>query len=163
MKIFKKLSILLLILSFQLSLKGQSESSFDTINFKILTNLKENQVLKLRLVSMGCFNTDQRRIEFTKHNNIVTASIFADLNYDIFENAKNGMVDSIIKTKVLNLDDVVFYESCLKKSFALSKLPKNCSGSDHFSLYFDDKESLDWVHSACSNNIMGDMINKIEK
>jgi hypothetical protein len=121
MKIFKKLSTLLLILSFQLSLKGQSESSFNTINFKILTNLKENEKFEIRVVidfnSIG-------RFAFIKKESIIYISLFSDANYDILEDViVKGISDSLIYTTILNQEDIYFFENAIKNCFLESKLP----------------------------------------
>jgi hypothetical protein len=163
MKIFKKLSILLLILSFQLSLKGQNESSFDTINFKILTNLKENEVIKLRLVTIGCFHQKQGRLEFKKEKDIVTASYYADINYDIFEGENGNFPDPLIKTRVLNLEDLNSFDLLFKKSFQLSKIGVNCSTTEYFTLYTNEKNSISWIVGLCEESFFNSFIDKVKK
>jgi hypothetical protein len=163
MKIFKKLSILLLILSFQLSLKGQNESSFDTINFKILTNLKEYEVVKLRLVTIGCFHQEQGRLEFKKEKNIVTASFYADTNYDIFDGEKGNSPVPPIKTKILTVDDLSSFDSLFKKAFEFSKTGVNCSTSDYFTLYTNEKNSISWIVGLCKESFFKSFIDKVTK
>jgi hypothetical protein len=160
MKIFKKLSTLLLILSFQLSLKGQSESSFNTINFKILTNLKENEKFEIRVVidfnSIG-------RFAFIKKESIIYISLFSDANYDILEDViVKGISDSLIYTTILNQEDIYFFENAIKNCFLESYKTPNCSPPSYLMFYLDDKY-LQRIRLCSADNQLFERFRKLVK
>ena len=160
MKISKSLIIITLILIFQFQLKCQSEINFDTINFNVLTNLEENQVIKLRMISIGCFHMDQYRIEFKKKMNKIEASLFNDSNYDIF--GASLMVefkDSLLNSRYLNKTDIDYLENVFHDIFLISKEKPRYSTNDYFD-FFDDRKRHFFIRiSFCNQNFINKICN----
>jgi hypothetical protein len=163
MKILKKLSILLLILSFHLSLKGQSKSSFDTINFKILRNLKTGDSLVACLVSQGCFHLEQRKIKFKNIEGKIIASLFYDVDYRFYQGVSTPRLDSVLAAKVLNKKDLIFCDAIFKKSYLNSKLNNLSTTSEYFTLYQVNKGFLKWTTEIHSEYNIPALIERIEK
>ncbi len=130
--------IIALILFFQFQLIGQNEFNFDTINLKILTNLKENQTFKIR--AFFDFNTNEGRFEFKKKNAQLIFSFFSDANYDrLGDILLEGIKDSLICTKILNSEDILFYEKAIDNCILSSKIGPLCSPPSFLEFYLDEK------------------------
>ena len=136
MKTSKSLIIIALSLFFQFQLIGQNEIKFDTINFKTLRNLEENQVLKLRMISIGCFNYDQYRIEFRKKMGKIEASLYNDANYDMWgDSSMIQFKDSLLNFRNLNKTDIDSLENIFHNIFLISKEKSGCTSSDYFTFF----------------------------
>ena len=138
MKTLKSLIIIALILLFQFKLTGQDEINFDTINFKILTNLKENQTFKIRVIFD--LNTNEGRFEFKKKNAQLIFSFFSDINYDnLGDTLIEGMKDSLIGYKILNSEDILFYEKAIDNCILSSQKGAPCSPHSYLEFYLNEK------------------------
>lgn len=138
MKTSKSLIIIALSLFIQFQLTSQNEINFNTKNLKILTNLKENQTFKIRAIFD--FNTNEGRFEFKKKNAQLIFSFFSDANYDsLGDTLIEGMKDSLISTKILNSEDILFYEKAIDNCILSSKIGAPCSPPSYLEFYLDEK------------------------